>query len=100
MVALLEKILVVRDPSASRDTRNMRLAVEVVMQDGTTHRGVCTAPPGSWGKPIDDAQHRAKVRDCLRLRYDEQSQSRILELLQRLEQLTADEVAQLMQMLA
>ena len=95
MTALLERTLVVRDPSASRDTRKMRIGIEVELASGETVRGVCTAPPGSWGLPVDPAQHRAKVTDCLSVRFDEQRRAKILGLLDRLEQLSSDEVSEL-----
>ena len=100
MTALLERTLVVRDPGASRDTRKMRIEVEVELASGETVRGVCTAPPGSWGLPVDPAQHRAKVTDCLSVRFDEARRARILGLLDRLEQLSSDEVAELARALA
>jgi len=62
MTALLGKIELTRDPTRSRDTRNMRVEVTVTMRDGTTHKEVCARPPGSWGAPIDQDAHRAKVR--------------------------------------
>ena len=100
MTALLERTLVVRDPGASRDTRKMRIEVEVELASGETVRGVCTAPPGSWGLPVDPAQHRAKVTDCLSVRFDEARRARILGLLDRLERLSSDEVAELARALA
>jgi aconitate decarboxylase len=89
MEALLAKKRVMRDPTRSRDTRNMRVDIEVVTKDGTIHRGTCSAPPGSWGQPIDPIQHDIKVRDCLGTRLDEKTQARVLEILARLETLSA-----------
>jgi hypothetical protein len=90
----------VRDPNVSRDTRNMRLDIEVQLANGETVRGVCTAPPGSWGLPVDASQHRAKVTDCLSVRFDETRRAKILGLLDRLEQLSPDGIAELAEALA
>ena len=100
MTRLLECTEVVRNPKVSRDTRNMRVDIEVEMANGEMVRGVCTAPPGSWGLPVDPEQHRAKIVDCLRVRFDESRRTKILGLLDRLEQLSADEVSALAAALA
>ena len=50
MVALLDRIALTRDPSRSRDTRNMRVEVTVVLRDGTELKEMCARPPGSWGQ--------------------------------------------------
>lgn len=100
MVELLGKISTVCDPKASRDTRNMRFDIEVELNDGTRQRGVCTKPPGTWGKAIDDAEHMVKLRDCLGVRFKQAEQEQVLELLGRLEKLSADELAGLMALLA
>jgi aconitate decarboxylase len=88
METLLSKTRVVRDATRSRDTRNMRIDMEIVLNDGTVHHGTCSAPPGSWGQPIDPAQHDAKVCDCFGTRLDERTQARVLELLAQLETLS------------
>ena len=99
MVDLLDRISLVRDPAASRDTRNMRVEIEVALADGSRHRQVCNKPPGTWGEPIDPAQHRAKVRDCLNVRLTEPRIGRVLELLDRLEDLSGRDVGELMELL-
>ena len=100
MEALLAKIRVVRDATRSRDTRDMQVDMEVVTEDGATHRSTCTAPPGTWGQPIDPVQHEAKVRDCLAVRLNEQTQTRVLERLATLETLSADDLRGLLALLA
>jgi aconitate decarboxylase len=95
MVALLEKVSLVYDKSLSQDTRHMQVALEVVLDDGSRHAAVCRRPPGGWGLPVDEPQHRAKLRDCLRARLDTARTDRVLDLLGRLEQLTAEEVRRL-----
>ena len=100
LVELLEKISVVRNPALSRDTRKLRIEVEVILKDGTTHRRVCTKPPGFWGEPVNTEQHRAKVSDCLNVRLQQPQLGQALELLDNLERLSAREVGQLMALLA
>lgn len=100
MESLLAKIKVLRDPGRSRDTRNMQVDIEVVMEDGAIHRGTCSAPPGSWGQPVDPVQHREKLRDCLGVRLDEAGRERVLESLARLEELSAGDLARLVALLA
>ena len=99
MVALLGKIDLKRDPTRSRDTRNMRVEVTATLRDGTTHREVCTRPPGSWGEPIDAGMHRSKVESCLAVRLSAPDIERVLALLDRLEELTSDQLRELMALL-
>ncbi len=100
MTALLEKISVVYDKSIPQDTRRMQVTVEITFDDGTQHSSTCRKPPGTWGEPINEAQHRAKLRDCLGVRFDNAGTDRVLEMLERLEQLSAAQVKQLMTLLA
>ncbi|MGZ8228700.1 MAG: MmgE/PrpD family protein [Burkholderiales bacterium] len=99
MVELLSKIELTRDPSRSRDTRNMHVAVSVTLKDGTTHKQVCERPPGSWGEPIDAEMHRAKVRSCLGVRLAPADVDRALEWLSNLERLSSADVQRLMALL-
>jgi aconitate decarboxylase len=100
IVQLLEKIQLVREPGRSRDTRNMRVEVSVTLHDGTTHRQICSKPPGSWGEPIDPESHRAKVRDCLGVRLTSANVDLALDLLANLEQLSTQDTQQLLALLA
>jgi len=99
MVSLLDKIELTRDPTRSRDTRNMRVAVTVTLSDGTTHTEVCSRPPGSWGAPIDRESHRAKLRSCLGVRLAAADTGVLIDQLESLEQLDAGAVQQLMALL-
>ncbi len=100
IVELLEKTTLIRNPVLSRDTRKLRVEVEVTLKDGTVHTNVCTKPPGFWGEPVNADLHRAKILDCLSVRLKEPQLSRTLELLDNLERLSAQEVGQLMGLLA
>jgi aconitate decarboxylase len=99
MVELLDKIELTRDPTRSRDTRNMRVTVSVTMRDGTTLSETCERPPGSWGAPIDPEAHRAKVSSCLAVRLSEAQTAATLELLGKLEDLAPEDVQRLMTLL-
>lgn len=100
--ALLGKVKVIRDPSPtrSRKTSNMHIDIEVELEDGAVHTRRCDAPPGTWGKPFDSAQHRAKLTDCLSVRMDAPQREAVLGLIDRLETLDAAGVGDLMARLA
>lgn len=100
VVELLDKTSVMRDPTLSRDTRDMRVEVEVTLNDGTRHREVCSRPPGFWGEPLDPKEHHAKLRDCLSVRLHEPQLGHTLELLENLERLSAQETRRLTALLA
>ena len=100
MVSLLEKTTVVRDKTRSRDTRNMRVEVEIESSGGATHKAICDRPPGSWGVPVDARQHRVKLMECLAARLNEADAAGVLERLDDLERLSAVEVKQLVAVLA
>jgi aconitate decarboxylase len=99
MVDLLDRIELTRDPTRSRDTSNMRVAVTVTLRDGTTLTETCERPPGSWGTPIDPESHRAKVMSCLGVRLSEGETTAALELLGTLEERVPPDVERLMTLL-
>jgi aconitate decarboxylase len=92
VVDLLGRISLTRDRGLSRDTRNTRLEIEATLEDGTRRREACAKPPGSWGLPVDPAAHRAKLTDCLAARYEEVRARTLLDMLDRLEYLSAREI--------
>ena len=100
MVELLGRISVVYDKSIAPDTRTMHVTVEVTLDDGAKHSAICRKPPGTWGEPIDADQHRAKIRDCLGVRMTASRVESALNLLDRLEDASAQDVAQLTALLA
>lgn len=93
VVELLGKISLTRDPKLSRDTRSTHVEIEVTLVDGTRLREVCTRPPGSWGLPVDTAAHRAKLTDCLGTRFKDSQVRMLLDKLDRLERLSARDIA-------
>ena len=100
MQNLLGKIALEFDPSIPPDTKNMHMTVEVTLADGSVHRGICKKPPGTWGIPVDAAQHAAKIRDCLGVRFDAAKTARVIEGFGRLESLDAAQLAELLALLA
>jgi aconitate decarboxylase len=100
MVSLLKKIALEFDPSIRPDTRNMHMMVEVMLADGSAHKGICKKPPGTWGEPVDAAQHRAKIRDCLGVRFDAAKTARVIVAFENLECLDAPQLNELLALLA
>jgi len=86
---------VVYDESLSQDTRRMQVTVEVVLDDGSRTSATCRRAPGGWGAPVDEVQHRAKLRDCLEPGLGKVGAARVLDALARLDKLTPAGVGQL-----
>lgn len=99
MVALLSRTAVEVDPTLPQDTRRMQVTVAVTLADGATVSRTCAKPPGFWGEPVDDAQHAAKLRDCLSARLDGAAIDAVLDGVGRLERLSTGEVHGLMSLL-
>ena len=100
MENLLGKIVLEFDAAIPPDTRNMHRTVEVTLEDGSVHKGICRKPPGTWGEPVDAAQHRAKIRDCLGVRFDETKMARVIDGFENLERLDAEQLKGLLALLA
>jgi aconitate decarboxylase len=100
MVDLLGKIKLTFDSNIPADTRNMHMTVDVTLLDGSVHKGICRKPPGTWGEPVDAAQHRAKIRDCLGVRFDAAKTGRVIESFENLDQLDTDRLRELFTLLA
>lgn len=97
--ALLPKISIRVDPALPTVFSRMQVGIEVTLVDGRVHRATCNRPPGFWGAPIDPAQHRAKVADCLAVRLDAARADRVIALLESLDTLAATEVRELSELL-
>ncbi len=93
--ALLPKISIEVDAALPTVFSRMQISIEVTLADGGVHRATCTRPPGFWGAPIDLAQHRAKVADCLAVRLDTATAARVTTLIESLETLDAGGVSEL-----
>ncbi len=100
MVALLDKITVTQDANIPKDTRRMHVTIEITLDDGTVVRRTCTKPPGTWGEPIPEDLHRAKINECLGARFDTAGRARVIDMLDHLENLSTPEVADLCGLLA
>ena len=100
MENMLGNITLEFDPSIPPDTRNMHMTVEVTLADGNVHKGICKKPPGTWGIPVDTAQHRAKTRDCLLVRFDAEKTERVIESFESLDELDAGQLGELLTLLA
>ncbi len=100
MVALLDKIVIEQDAGIPKDTRRMHVVIDVTLNDGTVVSRTCRKPPGTWGEPIPDELHRAKIRDCLSVRLAEPKLSQVMEMLDHLERLATPDVADLCALLA
>lgn len=64
VVALLDRIVIVPDPSRQGRFDAMTLRIDVDHADGTV-QGDCDGPPGIWGKPVSGQRIRTKAIDCL-----------------------------------
>jgi hypothetical protein len=100
MESLLGKIVLDFDKNIPPDTKNMHMKVEVTLNDGSLHTGVCHKPPGTWGEVIDEAQHRAKISDCLRVRFDADKTARVIVAFETLETLSTSQLQALLELLA
>jgi 2-methylcitrate dehydratase PrpD len=100
MVQLLERVTLAQDEAIPGDFHHMHVTVEAVLRDGSRLRAVCHAPKGSWGVPLAEDDHRAKLEDCLRRRLTHEATDAVLERLDRLEDLDAAGVAGLVDAIA
>ena len=100
MMALLDKISVTQDANIPKDTRRMHITIEITLDDGMVVSRTCTKPPGTWGEPIPDDLHRAKINECLGVRFDAAGRARVIDRLDHLEMLSTPDVANLCALLA
>jgi 2-methylcitrate dehydratase PrpD len=98
MQALLGKMQVrlSRDIS-SKYTAGRYLDIEVELADGRVIRQRCDRPRGSWGAPpISQAEHLAKVRDCLATFLPTAEAETCIALARRIDELDAEAVRRLL----
>jgi 2-methylcitrate dehydratase PrpD len=62
---LLPKVRVVQLSEIPGRLDRMHIEVAVTLADGQLLAARCDAPRGSWQKPISNAEHLVKVRECL-----------------------------------
>ena len=98
MQDLLGKIEVRLDPAIPGRFEEMHVLLRVELDGGRVLETRCDGPRGKWGTPpISEAEHLVKIRDCLATRLDAAAAERIIELAQRVDELDAGGVRQLMQ---
>jgi aconitate decarboxylase len=100
MVELLRRIELTQDESIPGDFHSMHVEVEVELADGTRRAALCRAPRGSWGAPMTDEEHRAKLSDCFEHAMAGRDPTRLLESLNHLEDLDADGVRSLIALMS
>lgn len=100
MVGLLDKFDLVQDESIPGDFHSMYVEVHVDLEGGASHTAVCRGPRGSWGAPMQDSDHQAKLGDCLQYAMPEATGIALLEQLDRLDTLDAQEIESVIAMMS
>ena len=65
-VALLDRMELIGDPGISGRFDRMHVDLRIEMEDGTVVERRCTAPIGSWSRPVSPDRVQAKARGLLR----------------------------------
>ena len=100
MAALLNKIELIQDASIPGNWTQLHVTIDVELRDGTRLEARCRSPFGAWGQPaLTPERHDVKLRDCLGAALDGRRTTRLLGLLDKLEQQTARGVAGIMAIL-
>jgi len=74
----------------------MWVEVEVELANGKRVASRCHGPRGFWGLlPLSRDEHLTKVRDCLEMRLTRDQAERCIQLAEKLDELGADEVQEL-----
>jgi aconitate decarboxylase len=95
--ALLPRITFRMDKDIPARFETMHVEATAELADGRTMSARCDGPRGVWGKPpIPQAEHLAKVRDCLSVRLTQDSVERCITLAGSLDSQTPDGVRKLM----
>ena len=97
---MLAKTSVERNPALSRDTRNMTITVEATLDDGSVVTRACSKPPGFWGEPVDPEMHRNKIHDCLACYLDQTKIKEVINCIENLEKLSAQQTKEFIALLA
>jgi aconitate decarboxylase len=95
--ALLPRIAFRMDATIPARFETMHVEATATLTDGRVLTVRCDGPRGVWGKPpIPEAEHLAKVRDCLSVRLTPDLVERCIALAGSLDRLPADGVRALM----
>ncbi len=100
MVDLLQKFELRQDASIPGDFHSMYVEVEVELADGARHKAVCRGPRGSWGAPMDERDHQAKLDDCLQHGLPGKDGAALLDQLDRLDELDADNLQSVVKLMS
>ncbi len=101
MEAMLGRIDVEMRDDITGNFDEMYVLAEATLSDGTTVSTRCDGPRGKWGTPpIPEEDHLVKIRDCLALKYDEEDRERIIALAGKFDELSSDQIGELMALLA
>ena len=101
MEAMLGRIDVEMRDDITGNFDEMHVVAEATLSDGTTVSTRCDGPRGKWGTPpIPEEDHLVKVRDCLALKYVEEDRERIIALAGKFDELSSDQIGELMALLA
>lgn len=101
MEAMLGRIKVEMRDDITGNFDEMYVLAEATLTDGTTVSTRCDGPRGKWGTPpIPEEDHLVKVRDCLSLKYNDETREKIISLASEFDELSADQIVELMTLLS
>jgi aconitate decarboxylase len=93
---LLAATELIMSPDIPARFEAMHVVLEVDLHDGRTITQRCDGPHGVWGSPpVSDAEHRAKLVDCLERVLPAVDTERVIELAGRIDTLENDQVREL-----
>jgi aconitate decarboxylase len=100
MQAILPKITVEMDKAIPARFETMHVRAIAELADGRVLETRCDGPRGVWGQPaIPEADHLAKVRDCLTTALPSDAAERCLELASRIDTIGPAEIGELMRLI-
>jgi 2-methylcitrate dehydratase PrpD len=97
---LLDRIGIEVDPDRQGRFDEMRIDMEVQLEDGRVVHGRCDGPPGIWGRPAGSERLMAKARDCLNAVLPSEQAERIVEATARFDELDPGAVLSLLDALS
>ncbi len=100
MIELLQKFDLRQDAAIPGDFHSMYVEVEVELEGGARHKAVCCGPRGSWGAPMEERDHQAKLDDCLQHGLPGKDGAALLAQLNRLDELDAVELQSVIRLMA